>query len=183
GSSEGFMIVAHDVTELERLAREDMLTGLLNRHSWNIAADTELIRLSRHNRFASVIYLDLDYFKKVNDTYGHAAGDKVLMSVGEILKAGVRRPDLVGRYGGEEFVIFLPESNPEGALEVAERLRADLEAAVIESGGKRIPLTGSFGVSGCLITADINLETLVNQADKALFEAKHAGRNKVSLYS
>jgi len=183
GSLEGVLIVAHDVTDLERLAREDILTGLLNRHSWNSAAETELVRLSRHNRFGSVIYLDLDFFKRVNDTFGHAAGDKVLECVGEILKAGVRRPDLVGRYGGEEFVIFLPESGKEGAVEVAERLRADLEAAVIKHNGKQIPISGSFGVSGSFITVDMNLETLVNQADKALYKAKDSGRNRVQPYS
>jgi len=183
GSLEGVLILAHDVTELERLAREDMLTGLLNRHSWNNAAETELFRLSRHGREGSVIYMDLDYFKKVNDTHGHAAGDRILKGVGEVLKAGVRRPDLVGRYGGEEFVIFLPESGKEGAGEVAERLRADLEAAVIEYNGKQISISGSFGVSGSLITEEMNLETLVNQADKALYEAKNSGRNRVELYS
>ncbi len=183
GSLEGVLVVAHDVTDLERLAREDMLTGLLNRHSWNDAADTELSRLTRHSRFGSVIYLDLDYFKKVNDTYGHAAGDAVLKELGQILKAGVRRPDLVGRYGGEEFVIFLPESDTRGAGEVAERLRADLEAALIECGEDKIRITGSFGVAGSLVTTGLSLETLVNRADKALYEAKHAGRNKVSLYS
>ncbi len=183
GSSEGIMIVAHDVTELERLAREDMLTGLLNRHSWNEAAAIEISRLSRHKRYGSVIFMDLDNFKKVNDVFGHPAGDEVLRSVGGILKAGVRRPDLVSRYGGEEFVLFLPESTPEGAAEVAERLRADLENAVIKRGDKNIPITGSFGVSGCLITADLSYETLVSQADKALYESKHSGRNRVSLYS
>ncbi len=183
GSLEGVLIVAHDVTKLERLAREDMLTGLLNRHSWNEAADTELSRLSRHRRYGSVIYMDLDYFKKVNDTFGHAAGDAVLKEVGLILKAGVRRPDLVGRYGGEEFVLFLPESDTKGAAEVAERLRADLEAAVIVSGEERILITGSFGVAGSLVTSGLNLETLVNQADKALYGAKHAGRNKVNFHS
>jgi diguanylate cyclase (GGDEF)-like protein len=160
-----------------------MLTGLLNRHSWNNAVETELYRLARHKRSGSVIYMDLDYFKKVNDVYGHAAGDAVLKTVGTILKAGVRRPDLVGRYGGEEFVLFLPESDAEGGAEVAERLRADLEAAVIESGGKRILITGSFGVSGSLITEGLNLEILVNQADKALYEAKNSGRNRVMQFS
>lgn len=183
GSLEGVLLVAHDVTDLERLAREDMLTGLLNRHSWNDAADTELSRLTRHSRYGSVIFLDLDYFKKVNDTYGHAAGDAVLKELGQILKAGVRRPDLVGRYGGEEFVLFLPESDTQGAAEVAERLRADLEAAVVEIGEEKIKITGSFGVAGSLVTMGLSLETLVNQADKALYEAKHTGRNTVSLYS
>lgn len=183
GSPAGVLIIAHDVTELERLGREDMLTGLLNRHSWNSAVETELYRLARHKRSGSVIYMDLDYFKKVNDVYGHAAGDAVLKTVGTILKAGVRRPDLVGRYGGEEFVIFLPESDAEDGAEVAERLRADLEASVIESGGKRILITGSFGVSGSLITEGLNLEILVNQADKALYEAKNTGRNRVMQFS
>ena len=183
GSPEGVLIVAHDVTELERLAREDQLTGLLNRHSWNDAADIELSRLSRHGRFGSVIYMDLDNFKEVNDIHGHVAGDAVFRKDGEVLKAGVRRPDLVGRYGGEEFIVFLPESNTKGAGEVAERLRADLESAEIKNNGRIIPISGSFGVSGGLITTDTSLEELVNQADKALYAAKRGGRNRVCLYS
>ncbi len=183
GRTEGILIVAHDVTELERMAREDMLTGLLNRHSWDEAVKTELLRLSRHERFGSVLFADLDHFKNVNDSHGHAAGDAVLKTVGKVLKDGVRRPDLVGRYGGEEFVIFLPESRPEEAVEVAERLRIDLMEEIDVDGSVVVSVTGSFGVSGCLIITDTRLEDLVNAADKALFKSKQSGRNRVSLHN
>lgn len=177
---EGVLIVAHDVTELERLAREDVMTGLLNRHSWDVAAEIEISRLSRYKRFGSVIYIDLDHFKKVNDTYGHAAGDEILKIVGVVLKAGVRRPDLVGRYGGEEFVVFLPESNPEESFDVADRLRMELTKAVTAAGIVELPITGSFGVTGSLITDGMSLDDLVNRADKALYLSKERGRNRVS---
>ncbi len=180
GIPEGVLIVAHDVTEMERLARIDMMTGLLNRHSWNEAAETELSRLSRHRRYGSIIFIDLDHFKKVNDTHGHATGDAVLIEVAKVLKDGVRQPDLVGRYGGEEFVVFLPESHPEVAVDVAERLRVDLTNAVAVGGAVGFPVTGSFGVTGCLITDDISLDDLVNRADKALYMSKENGRNRVT---
>lgn len=182
-STEGVLIVAHDVTELERMAREDMLTGLLNRHSWDDAVLTEMLRLSRHGRYGSVIFVDLDHFKHVNDSHGHAAGDAVLKTVGKVLKDGVRRPDLVGRYGGEEFVIFLPESRPEEAVEVAERLRIDLMEEIVISSSIEVSVTGSFGIAGCLIKTDTSLEDLVNVADKALFKSKQSGRNRVTLYN
>ncbi len=182
-STEGVLIVAHDVTELERMAREDMLTGLLNRHSWDDAVSTEMLRLSRHDRYGSVLFVDLDHFKHVNDSHGHAAGDEVLKTVAKVLKDGVRRPDLVGRYGGEEFVIFLPESRPEEAVEVADRLRIDLMEEIVVSSSVEVSVTGSFGVAGCLINTETSLEDLVNIADKALFKSKQSGRNRVTLYN
>ena len=183
----GYLVLGHDVTErvnlvdrLERAAREDALTGLLNRHSWDRAVSTELLRLSRHGRFGSIIYLDLDGFKAVNDSHGHAAGDSILRAVGRVLKEGVRRPDLVGRYGGEEFVLFLPEIHPEAAVDVAERLRVDLYEGIRADKNVEVEVTGSFGVAGGIITDDVTLEELVTKADNAMYESKRTGKNRVS---
>lgn len=185
--SEGSIVVGHDVTDreelvarLERMAREDPLTGLLNRHSWDEAVNTELARLSRHGRFGSIIYLDLDGFKSVNDSHGHAAGDSVLKAVGRVLKESVRRPDLVGRYGGEEFVLFLPEIHPEAAMDVAERLRVDLYEEIKADMSVDVAVTGSFGVAGGIITDDVCIEELVNKADTAMYESKRTGKNRVT---
>ena len=183
----GYLVLGHDVTEraklverLERAAREDALTGLLNRHSWDRAVSTELMRLSRHGRFGSIIYMDLDGFKAVNDSHGHAAGDSILRAVGRVLTEGVRRPDLVGRYGGEEFVLFLPEIHPEAAVDVAERLRVDLYEGIRADKNVQVEVTGSFGVAGGIITDDITLEELVAKADSAMYESKRTGKNRVS---
>ncbi len=190
GPEEGVLIVARDVTEREllvqklaRMAREDPLTGLLNRHSWEASVSTEMINLIRHSRFGSVIYLDLDHFKQVNDTLGHAAGDRLLVDMARILKNGVRRPDLVGRYGGEEFVVFLPESNASDAFEVAERLRIDLKTATSSENSSVSFVTGSFGVAGGKITEETSLETLVSMADEAMYVSKRKGRNRVTMHS
>jgi diguanylate cyclase (GGDEF)-like protein len=190
GDGEGFLVVGHDVTErvglvetLEKMTREDMLTGLLNRHSWDRAVNMVLSDLARHGRFGSIIYLDLDHFKDVNDRYGHAVGDSVLQTLASVLKEGVRGPDLVGRYGGEEFVIFLPETGPETALEVAERLRMNLMKSSIAGSGPDVTITGSFGVAGELVVAETGLEDLLSRADQAMYRSKDKGRNCVTLYT
>ena len=187
GRFEGFLVVARDVTEhdalvsgLEKAAREDALTEVLNRHSWDEEVKRELLQLSRHGRFGSVVYLDLDHFKSVNDDHGHAAGDAVLRSVAGVLKNGVRRPDLVGRYGGEEFVLFLPESTPDDAADVAERLRVDLQDGLAADKTVVQSVTGSFGVAGGLILEDTTLEQLISRADAAMYESKKLGRNRVT---
>ena len=190
GPEEGVLIVARDVTEREmlveklaRMAREDTLTGLLNRHSWDASVATEMMTLARYGRFGSVIYLDLDHFKQVNDTLGHAAGDALLINMARVLKSSVRRPDLVGRYGGEEFVLFLPESSPVDAFEVAERLRVELKEAMSSEKSVVSSVTGSFGVAGAKITEDTDLEALVSMADEAMYVSKRKGRDRVTMHS
>jgi len=181
GKTEGTLIVAHDITELERIAREDTLTGLLNRHSWDESVKIELLHLSRYYRYGSVIFIDLDHFKKINDSYGHSVGDKVLKTVGKTLKDVVRKPDYIGRYGGEEFVAFLPESSPDEAAEVAERMRVCLMEEIEIDNMDSLSITASFGVAGCQIENETKLEDLVNAADKALYRSKQSGRNQVTL--
>jgi diguanylate cyclase (GGDEF)-like protein len=189
-SSPGSLIVAHDITEsdrllsrLELLARQDSLTGLLNRHSWLEAVETELSRLSRKKREGSVIFVDLDHFKQFNDTHGHALGDIALKRAALVLKEGVRRPDLVGRQGGEEFVLFLPESDPSDAAVVAERLRADLETSLAADEEINDSMTGSFGVYGRVIDDEVDLKDMVARADEAMFASKEAGRNRVTVWN
>lgn len=188
GAYEGTVVFIRDVTDreqlvdrLEHLAHIDELTGLMNRRSWESAVRVEMSRLSRYRHYGSFIYLDLDHFKVINDTHGHAAGDCVLQKTGEILAAAVRHPDLVGRLGGEEFGLFLPESTPQDAAETAERLRIILADGLRTNSDIEFNVTGSFGVSGCVITRETTLEDLVSTADKAMYKSKQSGRNRVSV--
>jgi len=125
-----------------------------------------------------VIIVDLDHFKLVNDTHGHLVGDRVLVAVSAILKAGVRPRDLAGRWGGEEFVVVLPDTNAAGALIVAERLRARIATELVERPeGPPLKVTASMGCA--TLGAESGSAQLIGNADRALYEAKHSGRNRV----
>ncbi|MGB0671869.1 MAG: diguanylate cyclase [Rhodospirillales bacterium] len=156
----------------------DPLTGLHNRQAMLRDLERERDRFARFGRPSCVALADLDFFKKVNDTYGHAAGDRVLEKAAEVFLAGLRPYDSIYRYGGEEFVILLPEADLGGAKAVLERLRHDLENTTIDlDSGESLHVTASFG------TAALNdaqtIETTLECADQALYDAKHAGRNRV----
>jgi len=140
----------------------------------------EFARAQRMNRAFCCMMLDLDHFKQVNDTYGHPVGDQVLQEFAARCKRSVREVDLVGRYGGEELIILLPETDRPTSLQVAERLRASIAATPIKAGDKEIALTVSIGVA----TKDENtqqLETVIARADQAMYIAKHRGRNCVAI--
>ena len=154
--------------------RTDKLTGLHNRMKLDEALEGETNRAKRYGRRFSIIMLDIDNFKRVNDTYGHLMGDAVLQKVAELLKANLRRTDTVGRWGGEEFLILLPRQNELTAGLVAEKLRATIEASPFKDVGT---ITSSFGVTES--TAEDTTETLVRRADEALYRAKRSGRNCV----
>jgi diguanylate cyclase (GGDEF)-like protein len=159
-------------------AATDSLTGLANRWSFDEELALEWRRAHRIGDSLSLVLLDLDDFKQVNDTYGHPAGDAVLRTIGELLLAGVRQIDLAARYGGEEFVILAPESDLKGALQLARRLRASIrKKSILLPDGKRVKVTASFGVAtaGELASA----EELIVAADEALYEAKRAGKDRV----
>ena len=182
----GVQGIGRDITERRALERElvrqatvDLLTGLSNRRQFLELAEQELARTRRYNKLLSVLMLDLDNFKSINDTFGHQFGDNVLVKVGEICRKTLREVDIVGRIGGEEFAILLPESDTKQAIEVAERLRLDIANAVIPlDRGINFNFTASIGIA-TLTATETTIDKLLNLADKALYEAKHKGRNTV----
>lgn len=184
----GLCGVSTDITEremlkeqLERQAREDFLTGLANRRHFLGQGQVELVRAQRHGEALSLLMLDIDHFKEINDTYGHKVGDIVLRRLSAVMRETLRTIDVVGRLGGEEFAILLPETDLQRATEVAERLREIISRAeVVLDGGMPLHFTASIGVTA-LQEKDTNLDILLNQADKALYQAKEGGRNKVCV--
>ncbi len=169
-------------TKLENQSIRDSLTGLFNRHFMQISLERELARASRRKQTLSVYMLDLDHFKRFNDTYGHGAGDAVLKSVAEIFKNSVRTEDIACRYGGEEFTIILPDVTPTVAYERAESIRRAVSALRIPLAGETLSdFSVSIGVS--LYPQDgESAELLLSRADQALYRAKRAGRDQVAIY-
>ena len=165
---------------LATLAATDGLTGLLNKRSLEEALARDLARADRGQTCLGLVMLDVDFFKKVNDTHGHQIGDEVLKAVAQIVATSLRTGDVAARYGGEEFVTVLPGSDREGATIVAERIRKKLEQAEIQTSSGKLRVTASFGVAAvsgpsCRGAA----KELVAKADAALYDAKRAGRNRV----
>ncbi len=164
---------------LEKLALTDALTGLANRRAFQEALEAEVARVDRHGRPASLLFLDLDHFKAVNDTHGHAVGDEVLEGFAQVLKQGCRKGDLGARIGGEEFAVLLPATARVPASLMAERVRRVVEARPL---GRtvRVPVTVSIGLA---TTEDLpqppSAEELLRRADAALYRAKAEGRNRV----
>lgn len=163
--------------ELRRLATIDSLTGAMTRRAFEHDAAQEIARATRYKRDLGCVMIDIDHFKAINDRHGHAAGDLALQTVVDICKKELRTIDMIGRLGGEEFAVMLPETKLSGARTTAERLRRAIADAVIEHGAERIELTASFGVT-CFSQSDESLEDLIERADAALYEAKHSGRNR-----
>jgi len=160
--------------ELEQLAIRDKLTGLYNRRKLDESFAVEVSRAERYERPLSVIMLDIDHFKNINDTHGHPVGDAVLVETAERLLAALRTSDIPGRWGGEEFLIICPETNLDTAAQLAERLRHDYEACDFPVAGG---LTASFGVAAHC--KDRRAEDILLLADEALYRAKNTGRNRV----
>jgi diguanylate cyclase (GGDEF)-like protein len=171
----GPLRIAALVEESERLATTDALTGLLNRRAFSGGLRTELARSSRYELPLSVLLVDIDHFKTVNDTHGHAAGDLALVEVANTVRGMLREPDVVCRWGGEEIVILLPNTGPSGAAVAAERLRAQVAAMELEYGSVKLKLTVSIGITE--LQRGDDLERLIERADAALYEAKASGRN------
>jgi len=168
------------LTILELQARQDYLTGLNNRGYFMELAEREIKKASRYGHNFTILMLDIDNFKMINDTYGHKAGDRVLVALADIFRKTLRVADIEGRIGGEEFAILLPETDREGAVVVAERLRSSVEDCEILLQSSEMPMrfTVSIGVSAPE-SVNYNLDALLSQADDALYRAKHTGRNKV----
>lgn len=165
--------------ELERQARIDMLTGLNNRRHFFELAEHELARARRHDEPLTVLMLDVDHFKRVNDTYGHHVGDMVLRKMSEVCTQTLRENDILGRMGGEEFAILFPETGRSQALETAERLRLAVANTDVQiAPGKSVRFTVSIGVA-FFSAADVNVDAILKRADAVLYEAKNTGRNRV----
>jgi len=167
---------------LSRLAAFDELTGTYNRRSMFHALETELGRCRRYGRSVSVLMMDLDYFKRVNDEHGHAAGDTVLRDVAQTTQNALRAMDVVCRYGGEEFCIILPETVLSGGARAAERVRSAVEQHPVTAHGHPVAVTVSLGVSAWTPTDEAELPDLLAEADGALMDAKREGRNRVRIF-
>lgn len=165
--------------ELERLAHTDALTGLFNRRIFMQRLEEEVERVRRHGSAVSVVLFDLDYFKRVNDTYGHDTGDVVLASVARIATDVKRMSDVAARLGGEEFALLLPETDQQGAVQLAQRLRTAIERhQYLSPAGAPLHVTASIGVATAQRSAK-DVEKLLSSADRALYRAKNNGRNRV----
>ncbi len=166
--------------ELHEISITDSLTGLYNRKHLMETLDKEVSRSQRHSRSFSLLVIDIDHFKKYNDTYGHLAGDEVLSKLASVFKESIRSSDYAARYGGEEFIIMLPEIGPEQGVEAAERIRHKVAEEIFSGDGESIKVTISVGVA-CYPKNGEDAESVIRNADAALYEAKELGRNRVIL--
>jgi diguanylate cyclase (GGDEF)-like protein len=163
------------------LAETDELTGALNMRGFAIAASRLVAQAARYERPVTVLMIDSDNLKAVNDTHGHEAGNQLLRRLARVIQAELRGSDVLARYGGDEFIVLLPETSPEGALLVAERIRAEMAASPLEVGGKQVQCTVSIGAAS-LPGDGATLEAIVARADRAMYQAKSGGRNGVVRY-
>ncbi len=194
GEVDNICIIVYDVTDiatgskaleaanqqLEYLSRTDRLTGLNNRGYWQERQEQEFARFQRYKRPSTLLIFDIDHFKKVNDTYGHQAGDEVIRKCASTLLGNARDIDVCGRYGGEEFVVLLENTNSDGALIFAERLRQSIEALVVPHTQHRIKFTVSLGL--CQLDENVKSpQHWLELADQGLYQSKENGRNQTNL--
>jgi diguanylate cyclase (GGDEF)-like protein len=172
---------ANRYEEAHRLATRDSLTNLYNRRHFFELASREFDRARRYSRELTAIMLDLDNLKQINDTFGHQTGDRALQLVAQTCMQSVRRPDLIGRYGGDEFVILLPETNLANAVALGQRLLNCVKQNILENEGAQITLSISLGVAE-MIDSMRNLETLIEHADQAQYQAKHSGKGRLNVW-
>jgi two-component system chemotaxis response regulator CheY len=183
------MRLRESLHELHRLATHDSLTGVLNRHAIYEYAAAEVERTVREVTSVSLVLIDIDHFKTINDTYGHAVGDQALRVVATTLRHMLRPYDRVGRWGGEEFLLVLPGATLEEASEIAERIRTtiahtSMSLTLDHAGGVcELQLQVSQGIASATAQTPYTLETLIDYADRALYQAKRDGRNQVRLFS
>lgn len=168
--------------KVEELSNIDGLTGLYNRRFFQINIDRMVMEASRTNSSLSIIMLDIDHFKKVNDSHGHKAGDDVIRFLARTIKNNIRKVDIAARYGGEEFIVLLHNTNIEGAARLAEKIRILVKDATINADGSSLNITSSFGISS-YPSLSMGSGQLVKDADTALYYSKENGRNKVTIYS
>ena len=161
--------------EIRSLSEIDHLTEMYNRRKITELYDSEYVRYKRYKHPLSIIIIDIDFFKKINDKYGHTQGDITLKEIASILKTEVRESDHVGRWGGEEFLVICPETDIDGANTLAEKIRKAIDEYPFTHVGHK---TASFGITTC--NDDSTFESMINRADKALYKVKAGGRNKVA---
>jgi diguanylate cyclase (GGDEF)-like protein len=165
--------------EVEQRARTDFLTGLPNHRFFQTTLGIELGRAQRHNHPLSLLIIDLDFLKDVNDRFGHPSGDMVIRAVGETIRATCREVDFAARYGGEEFTVILPETPLTGAVQVADRIREKIASQNFSGIGN---ITASIGIANYPINA-LTKEDLIRVADQALYVAKNGGRDRVAYFN
>ena len=173
---------------LEAQAQYDALTGLANRMHFFQRGQQVIELIQRNERACALIFLDIDRFKRINDTYGHSVGDQVLVSLAKLFKKSVRISDVLGRLGGEEFTIVMPDTDEKGAANLAERLRKRVEETPLRAGDITLHITVSIGIamyygSQKRIDGREALENLIKKADAAMYKAKEKGRNRVEVYT
>ncbi|MGO2134788.1 MAG: diguanylate cyclase [Marinobacter sp.] len=192
GQVEKVCLMVYDVTDiatgkraleraneqLAKLSMTDRLTGLLNRGTWENLVDAEFERFRRYGQATSLVMFDIDFFKKVNDNHGHLAGDEVIKHTADTARSNLRQSDSIGRYGGEEFGIVLPETDAEGARIICERIRETIEQSVVQTSAAPVRYTVSVGIAQ-LTDKPKNHMKWMQQADEALYAAKKSGRNCV----
>jgi len=167
---------------LQELATTDALTRLHNRRHFFDLAEKELTRAKRYQLHFSLLLIDLDDFKIINDKYGHLYGDRVLQVVAECIRQNSREVDIQGRYGGDEFVVLVPETQPSYSKDIANRLCQNIPAQLTKLGENDFPVTLSIGIANFSGESDISIDMLFDRADKALYQAKDAGRNRVFVW-
>lgn len=182
GTSFGFIWIMSKrlESELQGLANQDQLTQLLNRRGVDALVTRELSKMRRDSSILAIAMIDLDHFKRVNDRFGHHIGDLTLTSFANLIKGSLRSHDIFGRIGGEEFLLILPQTSGNQAMDIAERLRKIIETHIFKLEGHEIQITASIGVAVC-DTETNSLKELIPLADKALYKSKQLGRNKVSF--
>ncbi len=167
--------------EIQRLSITDSLTGLFNRRFFYDALDREIERVKRYASHFSIILIDIDDFKKINDIYGHLVGDKVLQGIGEIMKRILRKSDIISRYGGEEFIVLLPNTPKSESLSIATRLKEEIAETVFETDNCVCSVTISGGITSCPDDF-MDADRLLSAADKAMYEAKAMGKNRIVVF-
>ena len=187
GEIKYFASIERDLTRYKKMERQlanmalfDSLTGALSRAAYLQHAEKEFKRSKRYNRPLSTIMIDIDHFKKINDQYGHAAGDHVLQIFVEAIEEEIRGPDAIGRIGGEEFALLMPDTPLKAAAHLAERVRQRITKYPYIAGKMLIEVTASLGVA-VMEEEDANYKAMLQRADEALYTAKHSGRNRVTM--
>jgi diguanylate cyclase (GGDEF)-like protein len=167
-------------SKLQREANYDALSGIFNRRAFNLQSAQQFNKSRENDQPLSVLMCDVDFFKNVNDTYGHSTGDEVIKTVAQVMLENTRNSDLVARYGGEEFIALLPRTSKHEATIVAEKIRLSIESIEINIDNHQLRFTISIGISD-LKSADSNIDNVIYRADEALYNAKESGRNQVKM--